>query len=581
MKHIFIVPLNNEVNYYLLFYLASFSVGFLIVFYQCLKFREKLPLLSTVTAAIFLACVFGCKLMSVLENYLIGDYGSSGLFDSTQMALGGAVLAFLAIILLNKIFRLPGEYLYGIGLAALIGLLIQKPGCFFGGCCKGMEVTNFIGFAYADGILRHPLQLYEMVFYGMAVITLVKIKVKNIGSKYFLSLVLFCVVQFFAEFIKDPGDTLAFAQKIIGLKIVQVIYLFLSIIFLSFYYLSERSKKIEPFSHPKNYVLLNVSILLVVVFVFYIIHPFLFPIEIYAVNIAFLPAIFLSMVQLFNYFTIPRYRWASLLILILPLFLMSQTLPENTGTQKVYKTIGVGYQGGEFNNYIVNSTDPGSCSGHSYGTEFQQKYNVISIGYSTTKIRKKANFTYGLNASFGNIKETNLTTSEVSSNTIASLNPYFSTDLNWLGIGIGLHLGSNYYALTKSTNRGSGYPTTGLETFPVLPQAHFRVGPKRFFAIEYNFANHFPSALPTFTHEIVFGSGFGVRNGLYFKYGTLIGSQSDQEIGRYISGYIPFNNKVVIEPVFGWGSISNVYMLGVSYRFGHKETDYTLAQSKD
>ncbi|MCK5103939.1 MAG: hypothetical protein KAR17_14040, partial [Cyclobacteriaceae bacterium] len=115
MKNLFSIPLNGEMNFYLLFYLASFTVGFLIIFYQCLKFREKLPLLSTVTAAIFLACVFGCKLMSVLENYLIGAYGPSGLFDSTQMALGGAVLAFLVIILLNKIFRLPGEYLYGIG----------------------------------------------------------------------------------------------------------------------------------------------------------------------------------------------------------------------------------------------------------------------------------------------------------------------------------------------------------------------------------------------------------------------------------------------------------------------------------
>ncbi|MCK5371777.1 MAG: hypothetical protein KAQ62_24610, partial [Cyclobacteriaceae bacterium] len=493
--------------------------------------------------------------------------------------LGGAVLAFLVIILLNKIFRLPGEYLYGIGLAALIGLLIQKPGCFFGGCCKGMEVTNFIGFAYADGILRHPLQLYEMVYYGVAVIALVKIKVKNIGSKYFLSLVLFCVVQFFAEFIKDPGDTLAFAQKIIGLKIVQLIYLFLSILFLSIFYLSETRKKIEPTSYLKNYVLLNATLLIAVVFVFYIIHPFLFRIEIYAVNIAFLPALFLSMVQLFNYFTIPRYRWASLLFLILPFFLMSQTLPENNGTQKVYKTIGVGYHGGKFDNYIVNSTDPGSCSGYSYGTEFQQKYNVISIGYSTTKIRKKADFTYGLNASFGNIKETNLTTSEVSSNTIASLNPYFSTNLNWLGIGLGLHLGSNHYALTKSTNKGSGYPTTGLGVSPVLPQAHFRVGPKRFFALEYNFANHFPSALPAFTHEFAIVSGFGARNGLYFKYGLLFGSQSQEDVGRYISGYIPFNNKVVFEPVFGWGSISDVYMLGVSYRFGHKESEYKISTS--
>ena len=571
MKNLFSIPLNGEMNFYLLFYLASFTVGFLVIFYQCLKFREKLPLLSTVTAAIFLACVFGCKLMSVLENYLIGDYGPSGLFDSTQMALGGAVLAFLVIILLNKIFRLPGEYLYGIGLAALIGLLLQKPGCFFGGCCKGMEVTNFIGFAYADGILRHPLQLYEMVFYGVAVIALVKIKVKNIGSKYFLSLVLFCVVQFFAEFIKDPGDTLAFAQKIIGLKIVQLIYLFLSILFLSIFYLSETRKKIEPTSYLKNYVLLNATLLITVVFVFYIIHPFLFRIEIYAVNLAFLPALFLSMVQLFNYFTLPRYRWASLLILILHLFLMSQTVPVVTGTQQVHKTIGVGYHGGKFINQMHKIANPGSCHDHN---EFEQKYSLVTIGYSTTKIREKANFSYGMNASFGKVNETNLTTSKVSYNTLASLNPYFTADSKWVGVGIGLHIGNNFYALPSSDPKGTGHTDTGLGVSPVFPQAHFRVGPKHVFAVEYNFADHFPSALPAFTHELAIGSGFSFRNDFYIKAGVTFGSQSHNDPGTYISGYIPIENKVVLEPLIGLGKLNNVYMLGFSYRFGHKDTYY-------
>lgn len=581
MKHIFSIPLNSEVNYYLLFYLVSFSAGFLIILYHSLKFRERLPLLFTVTAAMFLACVFGCKLMVVLENYVMASNGQAGLLQPTQMALGGATLAFLVMIVLNKVLRLPGEYLYGIGLAALVGLLVQKPGCFFGGCCKGMEATNFFGFAYADGILRHPLQLYEMVFYALAIFTLIKIKVRNIGSKYFLSLVLFCVVQFFAEFIKDPNDTLAFAQKVIGLKLIQLIYFFLSILFLSFYYLSERRKKTEPFSQPKNYALLNSTLLIIVVFVFYIIHPFLFRIEIYAVNIAFLPALFLSMIQHFNYFTLPHYRWASLLLLILPLFLMSQTLPEGTGVQKVYKTLGVGYNGGSFVNLITNDTNLDDCvSGNS--REFGQKYHVMSFGYSITQNRENSQLSYGINASFGKIEETNLDTEEITDNAIISLNPYFQADYSWFGIGAGAHLGSNYYALAKSKQKESGYPETGLGSFPIYPQVHIRVGPKRFFTLEYNFANHFPAALPAFTHEMAFGSGFGAHNGLYIKYGTVFGSQAQSSsYGGYISGYIPIDNKIVVEPLIGLGSLSNVYMLGVSYRFGHKETEYTLPQSKD
>ena len=144
---------------------------------------------------------------------------------------------------------------------------------------------------------------------------------------------------------------------------------------------------------------------------------------------------------------------------------------------------------------------------------------------------------------------------------------------------MGLHIGNNFYALPSSDPKGYGYSDTGLGAFPVLPQAHFRVGPKRFFALEYNFANHFPSALPAFTHEMAMGSGFGARNGLYFRYGSVFGSQSHTDLGGYISGYIPIENTVVLEPLIGLGSLSNVYMLGISYRFGHKEKEYNISTS--
>ena len=71
MKEIASIPLSEEVNYYLIFYLFGFSIAFLIVFYQCIKNRKDLLFLCSITAAIFLAFVFGCKLMTVLEGFFI------------------------------------------------------------------------------------------------------------------------------------------------------------------------------------------------------------------------------------------------------------------------------------------------------------------------------------------------------------------------------------------------------------------------------------------------------------------------------------------------------------------------------
>lgn len=574
MQLLFSISLSSGVDYYLIFYLSSFIASFSISSYCILKSKKNLPLLYTLLAAISLFFVFGCKILPVVETQLLGGAEHSGHIYNAQIALGGIILCFMLIVLLMRFLKIPEFFLKASGLGLLVGLGIQKFGCLLTGCCKGIEMTGQLGLAYGDGLLRHPLPLYEVAFYSVAIWIFFKLKSRKDSSKIFLAAILFCVIQFFSEFMRDPNDTLVFAQKIVGIKIVQWIYVLFGLLVLFFYFKNESIKIANSKSYSNNYVLTNVIILLVVVSLFFLIHPFLFQLEIYAINIALIPALLLTMVQLFNHFTLPQYRWASLSFLILPVILMSQTFPADTKTQQVYKTIGVGYHGGRFDNYIVNSTNPGSCSGNSYGTDFQQKYSIITIGYSSTKIREKSSFSYGINASAGILEEKNLTTNEVSDNVIGSVNPYFTADLKWLGVGFGLHLGNNFYALTEASKQGYGYPSTGLGKSIILPQAHFRVGPKRFLAIEYDYANHFPYALPAFTHEFAIGSGFSASNGLFFKYGVLFGSQSDYEVGRYISGYIPIENKIVIEPLIGLGSMSNVYMLGVSYRLGHKETFY-------
>lgn len=112
MKTLFNIPLNGEVNYYLLFYLFSFSIAFLIIFTKCLKNRKELQFLSVITAAIFLAFVFGCKLVTFIEEILISNPPQHGLYQVTQIGLGGVALSFLLVVLLRKLFHIPGEYFY-------------------------------------------------------------------------------------------------------------------------------------------------------------------------------------------------------------------------------------------------------------------------------------------------------------------------------------------------------------------------------------------------------------------------------------------------------------------------------------
>jgi len=59
---------------------------------------------------------------------------------------------------------------FAIPVAAAIA--IGRLGCFVGGCCYGTPTTLPWGIVFADGVRRHPTQLYESLFHATAAIVL-------------------------------------------------------------------------------------------------------------------------------------------------------------------------------------------------------------------------------------------------------------------------------------------------------------------------------------------------------------------------------------------------------------------------
>ncbi|MDZ7608822.1 MAG: hypothetical protein U5K79_25300, partial [Cyclobacteriaceae bacterium] len=107
---------------------------------------------------------------------------------------------------------------------------------------------------------------------------------------------------------------------------------------------------------------------------FLLVYPSLFRLEIFAINIALIPAVILIAVQLLNRITVPNFRWVAASLLALPMFLMSQTLPVDTLQQKKYRTLSLGAQGGSFKSQVVNDTDPKSCGSASWSRDFENTY---------------------------------------------------------------------------------------------------------------------------------------------------------------------------------------------------------------
>ena len=307
MDHFFKISIRPDFNYYLLFYLIGFTLSFLIVFYRIIKLRENKTLLSTVTAAIFLSFVLGCKLVPAMEYYLFANTDSTSLHNVSQMAFGGILFSFILIILLRGIYKLPESYWYAIGLAILVGLFVQKPGCLLGACCKGMASDQSFGLMYGDAITRHPLQIYEWLLYLVSILIYLTVRTKKGISTYYLAVILFCFVQFLAEFIRDAHDTIAFSDHFFGLKTLQWNYLILALFSLCCILKSETNWRIRKHLIEADKSLGNIVLLILVIASFYLIHNQLFRSEVLAINLAFIPALYFNIVLIVGRFFTRRY----------------------------------------------------------------------------------------------------------------------------------------------------------------------------------------------------------------------------------------------------------------------------------
>lgn len=259
--------------------------------------------------------------------------------------------------------------------------------------------------------------------------------------------------------------------------------------------------------------------------------------------------------------------------------LNAQTV-HNKLTPEQYHSISIGVSFGRFSNEIIHgkeSNDPWNIFISTFdelGRErFDQSFGMFTFGYFFTKIKRRSIVTFRLRGSLGYLNETARSTGISKDHTLATINPNIRYDLKWLGIGLGMHIGMNAYALPQIKHDKEDVPETGLGHLTVLPQAHFRLGPKRFLFFEYNFADQFPNAMPAITHQFAIGSAFGVRNGFYIKYGGVSGSTDIEDTtGEYqpssfLAAYVPINEKLVFEPYVGFGTHKNVYLVGFHYRF--------------
>jgi prolipoprotein diacylglyceryltransferase len=584
-----------------LFYNLAFLIASGILIYE--GYRRKFPMLKWIFLIAFTHLLFitGTRLVAFTPEQWHILFTRFTLPVTTQKSLlGGLLFGFAGLIAGRFLLGIKQNITDAFAFSLPAGIAVQKIGCFLTGCCfgKASEVSwavqypantlphyhqfndNLLTYSDAFSLPVHPVQLYELtgLLLCLAVLFHAKSHMKRPGSLFLLSLILIFAVRVFSEFFRDVHAH-AIGGAVIGIFNATQLILLPVILLLVFFLLKRERSSISPatdYSSGDSSLPTAFSLLFLLTFIFSAFSTWFDFSEKMVMSVTLTAAFgFLGWAG-FRQLVLSKRRWLYLSGFILPFILMSQALPvtskDSVLVQK-YKSLKVGFASGNFDNsYNIGIGD--GCDRVSKTEYFKQEYVLGAVALDFTEIKpdKDIQLSYGGKIMMGRHRETRLSDQKVTDTNLFGITPYATYETKWVGMGGGLHVGNLSIIRENQSVDGSGTPNSGSIYTNVYPQLYCRIGPYRWFFVDYHFAEQFPSALPGFRHQIGIGTGFGLKNLTSLRIGSNIGTFS------YLAGYFPIQNKVVLEPMFLWGTApingnapQYQYSLGLSYRFGHKE----------
>lgn len=584
-----------------LFYNLAFLISSGILIYE--GYRRKFPMLKWIIliAITNLLFITGTKVVVFTQEEWQMLFTQFSLPDTTQKSLPGGLLFGLAGLIGGRfLLRIKQNLTDAFAFSLPAGIAIQKLGCFFAGCCFGKACTvhwavqyppntlphyhqfndHLLTFSDAISLPVHPVQLYELagLILCIAFLLYARTRMKRPGSLFLLSLVIIFAARFVSEFFRDVHAHTIGGATVGIFNATQLVLL--PAILLIVWLLVKRERittfrKID-YSSIDSSLPAAFALLFLITCLFSVFSNWFDLSEKMVITLTLTAAFGILGLAVFRQLWLSPRKWLYQAGFVLPFLLMSQALPvtnQDSVLVQKYKSLKVGFASGNFENSHNIGTGEG-CDRVSKTEYFKQEYTLgaVALDFTEVKPEQDVQWNYGGKLMMGRHRETRLSDQKVTNTNLFGITPYLNYDSKWVGIGGGLHIGNLSIIRENQSEDGFGIPTSGSIYTNIYPQINVRVGPYRWFFIDYRFADQFPSALPGFRHQFGIGTGFGLRNRTSLRFG------SDGGNFTYLSGYFPIQNKVVLEPMFLWGSSPTSvsgsqyqYSLGMSYRFGHKE----------
>ena len=188
--------------------LAGYLVGALVLIWFAYRRKVATSGMAIVAAWGFIGAIAGAKISQMVAQgwpfripfWAVADPESGG-----RALLGGIVAGWIGVEVAKwrlGIKRSTGD-LFALALPA--GEAIGRIGCFYNGCCYGVE-CQLPWAVYQHGALRHPAQLYSSAVALLTFLALLTVELRGglrrEGDLFRLYLILFGISRFLLEFVR-------------------------------------------------------------------------------------------------------------------------------------------------------------------------------------------------------------------------------------------------------------------------------------------------------------------------------------------------------------------------------------------
>ncbi|MDD3301982.1 MAG: prolipoprotein diacylglyceryl transferase, partial [Candidatus Gracilibacteria bacterium] len=194
-----------QISTYSFFVLLGLIIGLLVFWIIGRKDYEKSENSFYIIFFGILGGALGAKIPIWIAYFdEIKQAGNIETILSGRTITGGLIGGFIAVYITKKILKEKTRFGNAIAPGVAIGIAIGRIGCFLHGCCYGIPTKLPWGVDFGDGILRHPTQIYEIIYLSVLATILIKLQKKELkpGILFDCFLIAYFSFRFFIEFIR-------------------------------------------------------------------------------------------------------------------------------------------------------------------------------------------------------------------------------------------------------------------------------------------------------------------------------------------------------------------------------------------